>query len=292
MEGNSALAFARGSNGSIGAPFRMVHDRMYFDPEQLLSCAHELRHAYQKAAPYPHVVIDNFFPEIVLKEALRDFPSRSDRTWKRFKDPRHVKLLSQGDARLAPSIRHLLAQLRSTEFLFFLEIISGLEGLVADPHTGGCHETERGGFLDIHLDASWNDRLALYTGINLFVYLNEDWCEEYGGHLELWDTEGVHCEKRVLPLFNRMVIFSSGARTYHGHPASLTCPPGNGRKSIAANFCVSRRPEHQCQFRRSAVYVANALRPRRMSASSLASMWTPPVIAEGLRRAKLKRRQA
>ena len=231
-------------------------------------------------------------PGLLSTDVIRDFPPVSEGVWKHFNDPRHVKHLSQGDARLAPSIRHVLAQLRTSEFLSFLEVLSGMEGLVADPHTGGCHETPRGGYLDVHVDASWNDRLALYTGINVFVYLNRDWADDYGGHLELWDGDGEECRTRILPVFNRMVIFSSGGRTYHGHPSPLTCPPGVGRKSLAANYCMSRHPEHQSRFRRSAIYRANPQRSRRVSAGLLAEMWVPPIVAETLRRARLKFRRS
>lgn len=272
-------------------PIRFLGDRMYFDPKLLLKYGRDQRQSYLMATPYSHLVIDNVFPEHVLTEVVKDFPLPSDATWKRFCDPSHVKLLSQGDAQLAPSIRHVLAQLRSTEFLTFLEILSGLEGLVADPHTGGCHQTEPGGFLDVHVDASWNDRLALYTGINLFVYLNENWNDTYGGHLELWDRDAQRCEKRILPAFNRMVIFSSGERTYHGHPLPLACPVGMSRKSLAANFCTSRRPEQQAAFRRSAVYRSNGMKPYRLSPKTLISMFTPPVVSETLRRARAKARR-
>lgn len=263
---------------------------MFFDVDHLLSYAQTNRERYLTAKPFPHLVIDNFFPDCVLDEALRDFPSPGDCTWREFKDSRHVKFLSQGDARLAPSIRHVLSQLRTSEFLAFLEILCGMEGLVADPHSGGCHETPPRGFLEVHVDASWNERLALYTGINLFVYLNKDWSEEFGGHLELWDTDCTECQTRILPVFNRMVIFSSGERTFHGHPLPLRCPEGVGRKSLAANFCLSRRPQHQTRFRRSAVYKANP--SHRLSPNLLAQMLTPPIISEQLRRAKRKRKSA
>ncbi len=271
---------------------QLVDGRMYFDADTLLAYAHELRAAYLQATPYPHIVIDNLFPESVLIDVVRDFPSVSEGIWKHFNDPRHVKRLSQGDAGLAPSIRHVLAQLRTSEFISFLEVLSGMEGLVSDPHTGGCHETPPGGYLDVHVDASWNERLALYTGINVFLYLNRDWADEYGGHLELWDERGEECRTRILPIFNRMVIFTSGEKTYHGHPSPLSCPAGLGRKSLAANFCVSRHPEHQTQFRRSAIYRANPERSRRVSIGLLAEMWMAPIVAETLRRARSKLRRS
>ena len=264
---------------------RVVDRRMYFDADGLLGFARDHAQAYREASPYPHIVIDNFFPSDVLEEVLTEFPGNSNEIWKRFKDARHTKLLSKGDVSLSPSIRHVLAQLRSGEFISFLEALTGVKGVVADPHNGGCHQTNPGGFLEVHVDASWNDRLALYTGINMFVYLNQNWDESFGGHLELWDAKGERCVSRILPAFNRVVIFSSGEQTYHGHPTPLACPPGFSRKSLAANFCVSRMPDYQTAFRRSAVYKVNRSR-QVMSARLLSSMLMPPIVAEALRRAR------
>ena len=260
---------------------------MYFEAEGLLKYAQDHRDAYRSASPFPHIVIDNFFPEQVLDNVLEAFPTDSDTAWRRFRDQRHTKLLSKGDVRLSPSIRHVLAQLRSSEFISFLEAISGSTGLVADPHNGGCHQTDPGEFLEVHVDASWNDRLALYTGINLFVYLNRSWEESYGGHLELWDSKGERCVTRILPAFNRMVIFGSGERTYHGHPTPLACPPSASRKSLAANFCVSRKPANQSLFRRSAVYRANP-NAQVMPGRLLMYMLMPPLFAEAIRRARTR----
>ena len=111
--------------------------------------------------------------------------------------------------------------------------------------------------------------------------------ESYGGHLELWDAKGEKCVTRILPVFNRMVIFGSGERTYHGHPTPLACPPGASRKSLAANFCVSRKPANQSLFRRSAVYRANP-NAQVISRHLLMSMLMPPLFAEALRRARTR----
>ena len=86
----------------------------------------------------------------------------------------------------------------------------GLEG-------GGIHQSTRGGFLNIHADftvhphqKNWQRR------VNVLVYLNNDWHEEWGGKLELWDRKMKACEESVLPVYNRCVIFNTDAEIYGG----------------------------------------------------------------------------
>jgi len=66
--------------------------------------------------------------------------------------------------------------------------------------------------------------------------MNENWRESYGGHFEMWDRTASRCEKKVLPVFNRSVIFSTGPDSFHGHPDPLTCPDNVIRKSIALYY--------------------------------------------------------
>lgn len=108
---------------------------------------------------------------------------------------------------------------------------------------GGLHSTGSGGRLLVHSDT---ERHPLGTPfcqkLNIIVYLNRDWPDEYGGHLELWSRDGSQCVTRIAPLFNRTVIFESGTNTYHGQPTPLTCSPGRSRYSLAAYYYCLDRP--------------------------------------------------
>ncbi len=265
-----------------------IDGRVYFVRDALTAFAREHRAQYQLEDPFPHIVIDDALPASCLDEVLRGFPASNQIKWTRFDDSHHLKLLSKGDAELAPPIRHLLAQLRTCEFLAFLEELTGVRGLVANPHVGGVHVAETGGHLDIHVDASWDERLGLYTGVNLFIYLNKGWQEEYGGQLELWDADMTVCRKRVLPVFNRMVIFNPGARTFHGHPDPLRCPVGQSRKSIASNYCTGVRPRSHLPGRHLEFYRARPSDPFLWSLTAVAVAVMPPALHEAARR--LRRR--
>ncbi|NEN95926.1 MAG: 2OG-Fe(II) oxygenase, partial [Moorea sp. SIO3I7] len=110
---------------------------------------------------------------------------------------------------------------------------------------GGLHQIEKGGYLKIHADFNRHTKLRLDRRLNLLIYLNKDWQEDYGGHFEMWDTEMTQSQKKILPVFNRCVIFSTTDFSYHGHPEPLTCPEGRTRKSLALYYYSNGRPAEE-----------------------------------------------
>ena len=143
--------------------------------------------------------------------------------------------------------RNFLYALNSDTFLTVLSAITGITNLISDMNFegGGLHNTTRGGHLEIHADFNKHSLNGLDRRINVLLYLNKQWREEYGGHLELWDRDMTRCHSRLLPVFNRCVIFGTTDYTYHGHPHPLTCPEGTSRKSIALYYFSKGRPAHE-----------------------------------------------
>lgn len=107
--------------------------------------------------------------------------------------------------------------LNSEPFLEFLQILTGIkEPLIGDPYFigGGQHEIKKGGLLKVPADFNKHQKLDLDRRINLLVYLNKEWKEEYGGNFELWNKDMSKCKKN-LPLFNRIAIFHIMAILIH-----------------------------------------------------------------------------
>jgi hypothetical protein len=50
------------------------------------------------------------------------------------------------------------------------------------------------------------------------------------------------CEKKILPTFNKLAIFSTTDFSYHGHPDALNCPEDRSRKSLALYYYSNGRP--------------------------------------------------
>lgn len=205
------------------------------------------RDAYAKASPFPNIYLDAFFEPRVLREVLAEFPDLQSKPEIRFDSPNEVKLASRGEYRFGPTTRRFMHFLNSQPFLEFLSELTGIKALLADPYFegGGCHEILPGGFLKVHADFNKHRRTGLDRRLNVLVYLNEDWREEYGGHFELWNRDMTQCEKKVLPIFNRMAIFTTTDDSFHGHPDPLTCPAGRSRRSLALYYYTLGRPAHE-----------------------------------------------
>jgi hypothetical protein len=199
--------------------------------------------------------------------------------------------------------RHLLAQFNSSTFTSFLEDLTAISGLIPDPHYlgGGLHQIEPGGLLKVHADFNRHEQLRLDRRLNLILYLNRDWREEYGGHLELWNRDMTRCEARILPVFNRCVVFTTTSLSYHGHPEPLTCPPGMTRKSMALYYYSNGRPAaeesdvaHDTDFQaRPGEALKQPSRARRIGISLVppAAIAAKEKLALSMRRARGRRRR-
>lgn len=199
----------------------------------------ELRQQYINAEPFPHIVLEQLInPEIAAK-LEQSFPVPSDPVWLQLKHVNERKL-AHNDISCMPSLfAEVINELNSDRFVKFLIDLTTIEGMFPDKglEGGGMHQIEPGGFLNIHADFTVHPYHRMWKRrVNLLLYLNSDWKEEYNGHLELWDKKMHKCAKKVLPVINRCVIFNTDFDSFHGHPEPLKCPPGRTRKSIALYY--------------------------------------------------------
>ncbi len=218
-----------------------------FNRKELLEKAEKLAKEYQNASPFPHIIIDNFFPDEILEQVLEEFPSANQINWYRYNSPNERKLACRKEEEFGNKTLHFIHLLNSSIFMEFLEKLTGIEHLIPDQNLegGGLHQIMPGGLLKIHADFNLHPCTKLNRRLNVLIYLNKDWKEEYGGHFELWDKQMKKCEVKVLPVFNRMAIFSTTSTSYHGHPNPLTCLEGMSRKSIAMYYYTNGRPQHE-----------------------------------------------
>lgn len=232
----------------------------FFDRNHLVQLARGLHDDYLKADPFPSVVIDDFLPAEVARSILAQFPSpdfdgfkQPDNAFQERKLGRTQESYFQG---MSPGLRHFLGEFNSLAFIDFLEELTGIQGLIPDPHFkgGAVHQLLSGGRLAIHADFNRDSYRSLDRRVNALFYLNEDWKEEYGAYLELWDRKMTHCVKKIAPIINRCVIFNTGKDTFHGHPDPMHCPPQMTRKSIALYYYTNGRDdddleEHSTRWR-------------------------------------------
>jgi hypothetical protein len=219
-----------------------------FKLSELIDRAEPLAEKYRNASPFPHAVIDDFLPSDVARRLLKSFPPPDAPYWLDWtkRDTVHQpKKLGIGHASKlegGPSYLHnVLFACNSSAFLTFLEKLTGIERLLPDPHLhgGGLHQILSGGRLAVHADSTVLEPLRLYRRINVLLYLNQNWKPEYGGELELWDERCTRCEKSILPIFNRLVVFNTTRTSFHGHPRPLNTPDNVTRKSLALYYFTS-----------------------------------------------------
>lgn len=191
---------------------------------------------YSNAQPFPHIVIDDFLPEELCNSVLKSFGSYDYHKWLRFYNEASKKLVSVKEFLLPQTIRNVLNELNSGYVLNWLSHLTGIPRLISDSHLngGGMHLIEPGGFLEVHTDFNIIPNYGLERQLNLLLYLNKNWKDEYNGHLELWDDHS--CVKKVAPIFNRCVIFKTDEKSWHGHPLPLNTPLGITRKSLALYY--------------------------------------------------------
>lgn len=203
-----------------------------------------LARSFRDASPFPYVVIDNFLNSQIANQVAEEFPD-PDASWWFYNNPIEVKYtMDRFDAAKTPTICQVFDKLQSEDVLRMVRRITRIPNLENDPylHGQGLHYHPRNGRLDVHLDYSIHPITGKERRLNIILYLNRSWKEEYGGHLELWDREFTGPKQRILPVFNRAVLFQTSDISYHGMPRALACPLGEGRKSMAIYYVSPPRP--------------------------------------------------
>jgi hypothetical protein len=175
-----------------------------------------------------------------------------------------------------------LTELNGPYFLDFLGRLTGIAGLISDPYfaSAGLFEVLDGGFLSIHGDFNINQRTGLDRRCNVLVYLNHGWTDEQGGQLEFWRAKPYQCERRIIPVFNRTVIFDTKPNAYHGHPNPVAPPVGVTRKAISAYYFTRGRPIREALYGIQGNRTPGQPPSRRAQARAIGKALTPPILVE------------
>jgi len=259
-----------------------------FSDKDVLDRTAAFAREYSSATPFPHVVFDGLFNLEVLRSVANEFPEND---WIQYSTNSEVKLALEDESKMGPVTRAVMHELNSQRFLKFLEGVTGISGLIPDPYLrgAGLHQIRRGGFLKVHTDFDKHKFMNLDRRLNVLIYLNDNWEESYGGHLQLWDTEMTTCEKSVLPVLGRCVIFLTNDYSLHGHPEPLTCPEDRSRRSIAMYYYTNGRPPGEVKEGHSTVFFARPedapqKRSSKQRLAHVAKRWLPPVLTDALKK--------
>jgi 2OG-Fe(II) oxygenase superfamily len=220
---------------------------------------------FRHAAPFPHLVIDNFFSGDFARSLTENFPAFE--AGNAMGDDGQLGGKSTFDRirKLGSHYATLDSLIQSSAFLNIIEKMTGIDKLLFDPFYlgGGTHENRDGMSLDAHVDFNYHASERWHRRLNLIVYLNNEWDAAWGGSLQLWRDPHARAgaDVSVTPLFNRAVIFETSERSWHGFDR-INLPAAKkhiARKSIALYFYTHDRPAHEIAGRHSTVYVKQAL---------------------------------
>src|SRR5262252_6545852 len=158
-----------------------------FPYEKWNPLASSLAREYQSNQPFPHIRLKEFLHPEVAGSSAEEFPATGTDAWTQYKHHNENKLGMAKRELFPPQLGAAADELNSPEFVGWLSQLTGIPGLMPDPSLegGGLHQSGPGGFLNVHTDFSmhhyhrnWRRR------VNVIVYLNPGWKEEWGGAIE------------------------------------------------------------------------------------------------------------
>jgi Rps23 Pro-64 3,4-dihydroxylase Tpa1-like proline 4-hydroxylase len=199
---------------------------------------------YQGNHPVPHIFLSDFLVPEMAADLEQEFPRPNSDQWTHYLHQNENKHGMTKRELFPTMLGKTVDELNSPGFALWLSELTGIPGLLPDPSLegGGLHQSGRGGYLNVHTDFShhhyhkhWKRR------INLILYLNDRWKDEWGGAIELWDPTMKECVAKYPPRSNCALIFNTNEISYHGFPSPLTCPEDKSRKSLALYYYTEEK---------------------------------------------------
>jgi hypothetical protein len=220
----------------------------------------QLQHVYRTASPFPHLVIDQLFPDAMLDQVEASFDMVPPGDWLVYNHALQTKRATRTNGALPGPAQRYFDYIYSGPFLRLLSEITGIENLIPDPSLsgGGLHEIGPGGRFDVHVDFQKHPVTGLDNRLVLITYLNRGW----------------------RPVFGRTLIMEESSRGAHGHPDPVAA--GQRRRSVAAYYYTNGREDGLSDGGLTTRYVKRGGRTRRQRLELLVKQLAPPILATAL----------
>jgi len=274
----------------------VVIDGVFFDPETILNreivaSVDTLRETFLANKPFPHLVIDNLFPVTLLELMNKEFDQIKHRDWRLYDSEDERKYGSLPGTRFGPATQLYFSTIHSSPFLSFLERLTGIEGLICDPHltAGGLHDIPSGGRFALHLDFNQHPHTHLANRLVFITYLNRNWQSSWGGQLELWDKDADRCVEKVNPILGRTIVFAQSSNSLHGHPTPVSAPDERPRRSAAAYFYSNGRDDGESDEFHTTIISKPIRATGPAGINERIRYWIPPAFVDMIRYYKRKR---
>lgn len=193
---------------------------------------HQMQIEFASALPFKNICIDNFLDDELADKLCESFPPLETMK-KQYNGLNEKKAEDSDSVNINSNFRLLKESLHAKPFINLVERITGIKNLITanDKRGYGMHQGGKGSFLDVHIDFNIHPLLNIHRRLNLIIFLNKNWEEEWGGHLEFWNKDVTQCIQRHLPIHNRCIIFETNEISFHGY-SKISVPTGVSRKSF------------------------------------------------------------
>lgn len=232
----------------------------FIDIKSLNKRIEDIKSRYQSQKPFKYVMFENFFTPEKAELIHENYPKIENDTWDGVTYLDQTNKFWKNKFEAGSLLDRVMHELNSAEFLNWLQQVTGIEEeILGDDELfgGGLHQSINGAFLNVHVDYNFHPKTKYHRRLNVLMYMNKDWKDEYEGHLELWDLSKGKKDLlgKYAPTFNRCVIFETNEISYHGHPKPLKTPIGVSRKSIATYYYSKTRPATEIAQEHNTHYV-------------------------------------
>jgi len=216
----------------------------HYDPRALAE-------SHCAGVPVPYTIIDNFLPDELFDTLSFEVDFLQESDWTVFTNGTSYRKECRNFTN-TPRIQSMAYSFQGSTFLKWIEQVTGIDKLVADPHFrgGGITRVSRGDRLGLHNDFNWNEQIRLTRRANIILYMNPEWDASWGGELEFWDFDRTECLVKIEPKPNRLAIWNYDERLIHGHPHPLMCPEHIARQNFI-QFYYGSNATHETDPHRS-----------------------------------------
>lgn len=216
----------------------------------------ELANDWRCSKPVRHLVVDDLLPSDIATRISQAFPCPADLVKKA--TLREHKCVGVQLEKYDPIIADALYAFQQPAVAEIVGEITGISGMVADPslYAGGISVMEKGNFLNPHIDNSHDGDQQLYRVVNLLYYSSPDWQDDFGGHLELWDT-AVRKPVRLTCRFNRLAIMETNKQSWH----SVCRVTADRTRQCVSNYFFSTEPSNGIPYKHVTTFTGRPEEP-------------------------------
>lgn len=240
---------------------------------------------YQKKTPYPYYVIENILDDSFAKICQEEILNLPSDMWDRYNNPFEQKYTLRDKDNFPNNCKKLFDILTSQEIVNILSNIVG-EKLYNDTSKiwWGIHKYNNGDYLDIHSDAGNHPITKQKKHLTVGIYLSYKWTEYNKGHLEIWNGDSVvnncaklyNCTNKILPTFNKMIMFTNTINAWHGNPEPVVINDDEKRIFLTISYVSNKHNEEMENKREKAFFISRPNDPINLDKDRLRFLRADP----------------